>query len=65
MITSTVQEKEGTILKKGVKRLGRGGEVGGQWSTLGCQEAATLEGPVLTYEPGMVQTGLACLKEAV
>lgn len=30
MITSTVQEKEGTILKKGVKRLGRGGEVGGQ-----------------------------------
>lgn len=30
MITSTGQEKEGTILKKEMKRLGRGVDVGGQ-----------------------------------
>ena len=29
MIMSTIQEKEGIILKKGMKRLGKGSEVGG------------------------------------
>ena len=36
MIRSTIQEKEGIILKKGMKRLGKGNEVGGQWWILGC-----------------------------
>ena len=50
MITSTIQEKEGIILKKGMKRLGKGSEVGGQWWILACQETATLEGPEFTYK---------------